>query len=204
MTQRVAILGLGTMGAGMAHNLSKSGFPVTVFNRTRVKAELLAVSGACMADTARDAAREADIVISMLSDNEAPRQTWTGDHGALSGAKPGTVLIESSTVTPTWIEELAQLAAKHSLYLLDAPVTGSKAQAAGGQLNFLVGGDASVLEQVRPVLAAMSKQLVLLGPIGSGARMKLINNFLAASRSHRWLKGWCGLSLAAASIATKP
>lgn len=178
MTQRVAILGLGTMGAGMAHNLLKSGFPVTVFNRTRAKAESLAAPGARVADTAREAACDADVVISMLSDNEASRQTWTGDHGALSGAKPGAILIESSTVTPTWIEELAQLAAKRSLSLLDAPVTGSKAQAEGGQLNFLVGGDASVLEQVRPVLAAMSKQIVLLGPTGSGARMKLINNFL--------------------------
>jgi 3-hydroxyisobutyrate dehydrogenase len=92
--------------------------------------------------------------------------------------KPGAVLVESSTVTPAWIHELAGLAAERKLDLLDAPVTGSRAQAEEGQLIFLTGGDAAVLERARPVLAAMSKDIVLLGPVGSGARMKLINNFL--------------------------
>jgi 3-hydroxyisobutyrate dehydrogenase len=178
MTQRVAVLGLGTMGMGMAKNLLKAGFSVAAYNRTRAKAAPLDAAGAHIADTPAEAARDADVIISMLSDDDASRRTWAGEHGALNGAKPGAVIVESSTVTPAWIAELAGLAQEHSLSLLDAPVTGSRIQAEGGQLNFLVGGDAAILERVRPVLASMSKEIVLLGPRGSGARMKLINNFL--------------------------
>jgi 3-hydroxyisobutyrate dehydrogenase len=179
VTQRVALLGLGTMGIGMAKNLLKAGFPLTVYNRTRAKGEPLAVEGARIAETPADAARDADVILSMLSDDTASRAAWTGEQGALNGAKAGAVLVESSTVTPEWIAELAKLAAAKKLDLLDAPVTGSRVQADGGQLIFLTGGDAAVLERARPVLAAMSKDIVLLGPTGSGARMKLINNFMA-------------------------
>jgi 3-hydroxyisobutyrate dehydrogenase len=178
MTQRVAMLGLGTMGTGMAKNLLKAGFFVSAYNRTAAKAAPLAEAGARIADTPADAARDADVVISMLSDDDASKKMWTGEHGALNSAKAGAVLVESSTVTPAWIAELAQLAAERNLHLLDAPVTGSRIQAEGGQLIFLVGGNAGILERIRPVLAAMSKEIVLLGPSGSGARMKLINNFL--------------------------
>ena len=178
MTLRVAVLGLGTMGMGMAKNLLKAGFSVSVYNRTRAKAEQLGAAGAHITDTPADAARDAEVAISMLSDDDASRRTWTGEHGALNGVKPGAVIVESSTVTPAWIAELAGLSSEHGLSLLDAPVTGSRAQAEGGQLTFLVGGDASILERVRPALAAMSKEIVHLGPVGSGARMKLINNFL--------------------------
>ncbi len=178
MTQRVAILGLGTMGMGMAKNLLKAGFSVAAYNRTSAKAAPLAAAGAQIANTPAQAAGNADVVISMLSDDNASRSAWTGEQGALAGAKPGAVLVESSTVTPAWIAELASLAAARNLSLLDAPVTGSRMQAEAGQLNFLVGGEAAVLERARPALAAMSKEIVHLGPLGSGARMKLINNFL--------------------------
>ncbi len=179
MMQRIAILGLGTMGMGMAKNLLKAGFTVFAYNRTSAKAVTLGALGANVADTPADAAANADIVISMLSDDDASRKTWTGEHGVLSGAKPGAVFVESSTVSPAWIAELALLASERNHRLLDAPVTGSRLQAESGQLTFLVGGDSAVLERVRPVLAAMSKEIVLLGSVGSGARMKLINNFLA-------------------------
>jgi 3-hydroxyisobutyrate dehydrogenase len=177
--QRVAILGLGTMGAGMAKNLLAAGFPVTVYNRTRTKAEPMAAAGARIAESPADAARDADVIISMLSDENASRAAWTGSQGGLVAARKGAVLIESSTVTPKWIAELAGMADARGLVLLDAPVTGSRVQADTGQLTFLVGGDAEVLESVRPALVAMSKEIVHLGPSGSGARMKLINNFLA-------------------------
>jgi 3-hydroxyisobutyrate dehydrogenase len=178
MTQRVAILGLGTMGSGMASNLLKAGFPVSAYNRTQAKAAPVAAAGARIAATPADAVRDADVVISMLSDDDASRKTWTGDVGALAAARPGAVLIESSTVTPAWIAELAALASERNLTLLDAPVTGSRVQAESGQLTFLVGGDESALERVRSVLESMSKEIVHLGPVGSGSRMKLINNFL--------------------------
>jgi len=176
--QNVAILGLGTMGAGMAKNLLTAGFAVTVYNRTQSKAEALAASGARIAHSPAEAAHDADVIITMLSDENACRAMWTGQEGALAQAGPGAILIESSTVTPGWIAELAALATARGLRLLDAPVTGSRLQAEAGELTFLVGGDAPTLELVRPVLAVMSKQIVRLGPIGSGARMKLINNFL--------------------------
>ena len=166
------------MGIGMAKNLLKAGFPLTVYNRTRTKAEPLAADGAQIADTPAQAARDAEVILSMLSDDNACRSAWTGTDGALRGAKAGAVLVESSTVTPAWIAELAGLAAEQKVDLLDAPVTGSRAQADAGQLIFLTGGDSAVLERVRPVMEAMSKDIVLLGPTGSGARMKLINNFL--------------------------
>jgi 3-hydroxyisobutyrate dehydrogenase len=178
MKQQVAILGLGTMGTGMAKNLLKAGFIVSVYNRTRAKSEQLAAAGARVADTPAEAASSADVIISMLSDEVASRAIWTGENGALNSAKPGSVLVECSTVTPAWIAELAEVAGQHSVELLDAPVTGSRVQAEGGQLTFLAGGDAAVIERVRPVFAAMSKETVHLGPVGSGARMKLINNFL--------------------------
>ncbi len=178
MKQRVAILGLGTMGAGMAKNLLKAEFTVTAYNRTRSKAEPLAASGARIGDTPAHAVADADVIITMLSDEKASRATWAGAQGALAHAASKAVLVECSTVTPVWIGELACLANARGLQLLDAPVTGSRQQAEEGELNFLVGGDADALEQARPVLAAMSTGIVFLGASGNGARMKLINNFL--------------------------
>ncbi len=176
--KRVAILGLGTMGAGMASNLLKAGFPLAVYNRTRSRAEAFAGRGARVAGTPAEAAEGAGIVISMLSDDQASREAWTGSGGALSAVAPGTVLVEASTVSPAWIEELAGLAKAKGAELLDAPVTGSRVQAEAGQLTFLVGGSAAAIEEATPVLKAMSKEIVSLGGTGSGARMKLINNFL--------------------------
>ncbi len=174
----VALLGLGTMGGGMAANLLKAGFPLAVWNRSRTKAEGFRAQGARVAETPADAAREADVVLSMLADDAASRAVWLGQDGALAAAKAGAVLVESSTVTPGWIAELAAAATARGLEMLDAPVTGSRTQAEGGQLSFLVGGASETLAKVTPVLEAMSKEIVPLGPVGSGAKLKLINNFL--------------------------
>lgn len=178
MSERVALLGLGTMGSGMAANLLKAGFALTVYNRTPAKAETLAAAGARVAETPAEAAKDASIVIGMLADDAASREVWIARNGALEGVKPGAILIESSTASPAWIAELAGLAAQSGAEFLDAPVTGSRAQAAAGQLTFLVGGGEQALAAAAPVLKAMSKEIVHLGPQGSGAKMKLINNFL--------------------------
>jgi 3-hydroxyisobutyrate dehydrogenase len=178
LKQTVAILGVGTMGMGMAKNLLKGGFTVHVYNRTRSKAEPLASEGAHIHETPADAARAADIIVAMLSDDDASRAAWTGPQGALANAKTGAVLIDSSTISPSWVEELAKLAKVRGLEFLDAPVTGSRPQAEAKQLNFLVGGDAKVVERARAVLEAMGQSVIHLGPVGSGARLKLINNFL--------------------------
>lgn len=176
--QTVTLMGVGTMGSGMAGRLLAAGFPLTLWNRTAARAKPLVDAGATLASSPREAASGADIIISMLADDEASRGVWLGESGALAGARPGTVLIESSTVTTTWIDELAAAAARAACDLLDAPVTGSRSHAAGGQLLFLAGGDGAVLDRARPVLAAMGRETIHLGPIGSGARLKLINNFM--------------------------
>jgi 3-hydroxyisobutyrate dehydrogenase len=174
----VALLGMGTMGGGMAANLLKAGFPLAVYNRTRAKAEPFAAQGARVADTPAMAVKGARLVVSMLSDDEASREAWTGRDGALAAAEPGAILVECSTVTPAWVEELAALAHARGLDLLDAPVTGSRVQAEGGQLIFLVGGSENALAAVRAPLEAMSKEIIHLGAVTSGAKMKLLNNFL--------------------------
>jgi 3-hydroxyisobutyrate dehydrogenase len=178
MGERVTILGLGTMGSGMAENLLKAGFSLTVYNRTSSKAKALIDAGACFASTPAEAARGASTIISMLADDTASREVWLGRGGALDAASKGAILIESSTVSPAWIVKLASLAEHRGLDLLDAPVTGSRMQAEAGQLTFLVGGKESSLEMAAPVLKAMSKEITHLGPVGSGAKMKLVNNFL--------------------------
>jgi len=174
----VALLGLGTMGNGMALNLLKAGFSLSVYNRTATKAEALRSAGARVATSPADAARGATVIVSMLADDVASRTTWEGKEGALDAAEAGAVLVESSTVSPAWIAELAEKARSRGLELLDAPVTGSRMQAEGGQLSFLVGGSEAALAKAAPVLRAMSKEIVPLGPVGAGATMKLINNFL--------------------------
>ena len=174
----VAILGLGTMGIGMAANLLKTGFPLTVYNRTAAKADSLAAEGAHVAKTPAEAAAGAAVVLCMVSDDAASREMWNGKHGALAAAAPGTVLVECSTLSPAWIKELAKLAEARKLDLLDAPVTGSRVQAETGQLLFLVGGSDAALAIATPALRTMSKDIIHLGPTGSGATMKLLNNFL--------------------------
>jgi 3-hydroxyisobutyrate dehydrogenase len=175
---RVALIGLGIMGGGMARRLIGAGFRVSVYNRTTNKADALVADGAYLAGSPREAASRAEVVVSMLADDTASRGVWLGAHGALAGTARGTVLIECSTLSPGWIGELAAAASRQGCELLDAPVTGSRTHAANGELNFLVGGSAAALETARPVLAAMSKSIVHIGPTGSGALLKLINNFL--------------------------
>lgn len=174
----VALLGLGIMGSGMASSLLDAGIPATVFNRTRSRAEPLRSRGARIAATPQEAAREADVVISIVADDDASREIWLGEHGALSAMKPGSIAVESGTVTLNWIGELRTAAAGHGVDVLDAPVTGSRDRAAEGDLLFLVGGEAAVLERARPALAPMCRDILHVGPGGSGISLKLINNFL--------------------------
>jgi 3-hydroxyisobutyrate dehydrogenase len=178
--QRVAILGLGIMGGGMADTWLSKGFPVSVWNRTKAKAAPLGAKGATVADTPRQAAEGADVIVAMVANDAASREVWLGPNGALAGASKGAVIVESSTLTPEWIAELAGQAKAKGLGFVDAPVTGSKAAAASGQLVFLAGGDAADLDKARPALQAASKGINHLGPVGAGARWKLINNMMVA------------------------
>jgi 3-hydroxyisobutyrate dehydrogenase len=175
---KVTLLGLGAMGSGMAHRLLESGFELTVFNRSSERAKRLQEAGATLAATPREAARDAAIVICIVADDTASRTVWLGPDGALGDVNPGKILIESSTLTPRWVRELAAEVATRNCDFLDAPVTGSKPQAEAGQLVFLVGGDAAVLDRARPVLKTMSRGIRYFGPTASGSKVKLLNNLL--------------------------
>jgi 3-hydroxyisobutyrate dehydrogenase len=172
----IAFLGLGIMGGGMARRLLGAGYSLTVYNRNRAKAE--ALSGARVAASPREAAAAADIIFCMVADDVASRAMWLGENGALAGAQRGAVGVECSTLSVAWVNELAAVATARGCEIVDAPVTGSKGAAANGELNFIVGGSAGAFERLRPVFAPMSKTATHLGPTGSGALIKLINNFV--------------------------
>jgi 3-hydroxyisobutyrate dehydrogenase len=174
----VAILGLGIMGSGMAHRLLAANFPLTVYNRDRAKCVGFAANGALVAASPSEAASHAQIILSMVADDVASRQLWLGADGALAGVSPSSVLIESSTLSLAWIQELATASAERGCEFLDAPVTGTKPHAASGELLFLVGGSRDALDRARPVFSILGRDAIHLGPSGSGALMKLVNNFL--------------------------
>lgn len=179
MTNRkIAVLGLGLMGGGMARQLLAAGFDVTVWNRSTDKATALGQAGARIAATPADAATGADVVVAMLADDDVSRNVWTGENGALAAMAPGAIAIESSTLTGDWVFDLARQAAAQGVGFLEAPVTGSRDQAAQGTLRFLVGGEADSIATARPAFDAMGSALVHLGPVGSAATVKLANNFL--------------------------
>lgn len=175
----IAFLGLGIMGTGMARRLLDAGARLAVFNRSAARAAPFASAGARVAASPREAVAEADIVFSMVADDAASRAMWDGGYGALAGVRPGTLLVECSTLTVGRITELAEAATRIGCELMDAPVTGSKVQAAKGDLAFLVGGTERALARARPALDVMGRSVAYLGPVGSGALVKLINNFLA-------------------------
>ncbi len=174
----VAILGLGIMGSGMANRLLSANFRLAVYNRNREKSAPFASAGAFVANSPREAASRSQIILSMVANDDASRDVWLGENGALNGARPNSVLIESSTLSGNWIQELASKAAERGCRFLDAPVTGTKPHAASGELVFLVGGSTETLDAARSVLTVLGRDVVHLGPTGSGALMKLINNFL--------------------------
>ena len=186
---RVAVIGLGIMGGGMAGRLLSSAFPLTVYNRNKDKAAALVRAGATLAGSPREAASGAEFVISMVADDVASRGVWLGDNGALAGASRGTVLIECSTLTVGWIKELAAAAAQRGCELLDAPVTGTKPHAANGELSFLVGGSEAALAAARPVLSVLGREITHLGPTGSGSLLKLINNFMCGVQAASLAEG---------------
>ncbi len=176
---KVAVFGLGIMGSGMARNLLAGGFDTAVWNRSPEKAEPLVAAGPRKAETPAEAATGADIVVAMLADDDASRRAWLAEpDGALSAMGSEAVAIEASTLTVEWVRTLGAKMMARGIGFLDAPVTGSRQQAAEGKLRFLVGGDADALARAVSVLAAMGSETVHLGPAGSGATLKLVNNFL--------------------------
>jgi len=176
---KVAFLGLGAMGSRMATNLLRAGHEVTVWNLTPEPTKALIASGARLATTPREAAEGNEFVVTMVTNDVASRQVWLdAADGALLGMKPGAVAIECSTLTPTWVRELAGVMSQVGLMLLDAPVSGSTPQAERAELVFLVGGDANALQRAEPVLKALGSTTRHAGPAGCGAFAKLATNAL--------------------------
>ena len=179
----IAFIGLGAMGAAMAANLQAGGFALRVWNRSPARAAPFRDAGATVCATPAEAARGAAFVVSMVADDAATRAVMLGGGGVLAAAAPGTVIVDSSTNTPAMAREVARAAADRHCSYLDAPVSGSIAQAKGRELVFMVGGDAGAFERAQPVFAAMGRMARRMGDSGSGATIKLVNNMLSGTTS---------------------
>ena len=172
MKPTIGFIGLGLMGGPMASNLVKAGFPVTVWNRTASKAESLVKQGAKLASNPREVALQADVLITIVSDPAALEEVLWGANGAMDGLRRGSLYIDSSTVSPDLARRLAKVCADRGVDFLDAPVTGGNWGAEKGELVFMVGGDAKVLDRAQPVLDVLGKKFFLLGPNGAGQTVK--------------------------------
>lgn len=177
---RVAFVGLGRMGRGMAARLVGAGHDVVVHNRTPQRAEDLLASGARWADSPASAAKAADAVVVMVSDDAASRRVWTAPDGVLAEAPAGALAVECSTLSSSWVRELAAAAQQRGLRYLDCPVTGLPDAAAAGSLTLLVGADPDDLAAAEPVLAPLSAERLHFGPVGAGTAYKLIVNLMGA------------------------
>src|SRR5690606_38883985 len=171
---------LGHMGLPMARNLLRNGYAVTAFDLADEPLQSFARDGGQTAGSAADAARDARVVISMLPASRHVQGLYLGDEGLLQTISPGSLVLECSTIAPAAARELHAAAAARGIALLDAPVSGGTAGAAAGTLTFMVGGTAEHLQQARPILAAMGRNIFHAGPEGAGQVAKVCNNQLLA------------------------
>ena len=168
------------MGRPMAGHLLAKGYPLLVHSRSPAPVDALVALGATRVSGPAEIATRATRIITMLPDSPDVEQVLDGPDGVFRRLRPGTILIDTSSIAPATARTLAAKAATLGATMLDAPVTGTKPHAESGQLLFLVGGAVKALDRVRPILSVMGRDAIHLGPTGSGALMKLINNFLAA------------------------
>jgi 3-hydroxyisobutyrate dehydrogenase-like beta-hydroxyacid dehydrogenase len=172
----VAVVGTGRMGGAMVGTLRRAGFDVLAFNRTAAKAEAVAAAtGATVAGSAAEAAAGAGVVLTSLSDDTV-KDAYGGPRGIAAGLRPGTVVLESTTVDPRTVLGLRPMVEERGASLLDTPVSGSVMLVERGELTVMVGGDAAALEQARPVLDALAAKVFHVGDLGAGATMKLVVN----------------------------
>lgn len=177
---KLAFIGLGRMGHGMAGRYLDAGFTVAVWNRSKGKAVDLIARGARWATSPEDAAIGADAVVTMVADDEASRAVWLTRDGAATTMKPGTIAIECSTVSYHHTLEMARELRRRGLIYVDSPVTGLPDAAATGKLTLLVGADPADLERARPFLIPLATTIRHFGAVGSGTVYKLINNLMGA------------------------
>lgn len=177
---RVAFIGLGRMGHGMAARYLDAGFDVAVWNRSKAKAEDLIARGARWAASPADAAKGADAVVSMVADDEASNRVWLGSDGAAAAMKRAALAIECSTVSYQHALDMARELRARGLIYVDCPVAGLPEAAASGKLTLLVGAEPADLEKARPFLAPLGSTIRHFGAVGTGTVFKLINNLLGA------------------------
>lgn len=174
-----AILGMGRMGAAMAGTLSRSGFDLVLYNRTRSRAdEIAAPLGAAVAATAREAGAGASVIISILADDAAVRDVYTGPDGLAAGVSAGTVVVEMSTIDPAVVHEVGALIDAAGADLIDAPVSGSVPAVEAGSLTIMAAGEPASIDAARPVLEALAANIFTVGSRGAGATTKLAVNAL--------------------------
>jgi 3-hydroxyisobutyrate dehydrogenase len=181
MDERMGFIGLGIMGQGMARNLLKGGFDLTVWNRTAEKAKAIVQEGAKLAASPADLASRCDIVIICVSDTPDVEAVLLGGAGVLEGANTGALVVDCSTISPLKTQEFARTLADKGVHMLDAPVSGGNEGAAQGTLSIMVGGDAEQVERAMPYLSAMGKNITHVGPHGAGQMVKLVNQILVVN-----------------------
>ncbi|MFQ3683868.1 NAD(P)-dependent oxidoreductase [Roseiflexus sp.] len=181
--ERIGFIGLGIMGRGMARNILKAGFPLRVWNRTASRMDELAAEGAGPASSPGDLAFHSDIIITCVSDTSDVEQVLLGEGGVIHGARPGSLVIDMSTISPQATQRIAAQLAQRHVHMLDAPVSGGSEGAARGTLSIMVGGDVAQFERALPVLQTMGKTITHLGPIGAGQTTKLVNQILVVGHA---------------------
>ncbi|MCY4105305.1 MAG: NAD(P)-dependent oxidoreductase [Chloroflexi bacterium] len=185
----IGFIGLGIMGRGMAHNLLRAGFTLTVWNRTRSKMADLVAAGAQAADSPAAVAQQSEITITCVSDTPDAQTVILGENGAIHGAAPGSLIIDTSTISPQATREIAASLSAAQIHMLDAPISGGSEGAENGTLSIMVGGDAAQVERAKPAFEAMGKTITHVGEIGAGQTVKIVNqilvvgNMLAASEA---------------------
>ena len=176
--KRIGFIGLGLMGSGMSMNLLKAGFPLTVWNRTPSKMKPLLDAGAQGAGSPKEVAERSEIVIDIVTDSPDVEEVLLGPDGVVHGAKPGTVVIDMSTISPSVTRRIADELGSKRVKMLDAPVSGGDIGAREGTLSIMVGGDKDVFEECLPVFEAMGRTITHVGGNGMGQTVKLCNQIL--------------------------
>jgi 3-hydroxyisobutyrate dehydrogenase-like beta-hydroxyacid dehydrogenase len=174
----IGFIGLGAMGQRIARRLMASGFKLAAYNRTSCKTAAFAAEGARSAPRICDLARKSEVVVSCLPNDEAVLNVYQGPEGVMACAKPGTIVIEMSTVSPDTSRMLHRLGRERGIEVLDVAISGSTPAAEQGTLTLLGGGDANVFNACQPIFSAVATQYFYLGPSGSGTAMKLVVNAL--------------------------
>lgn len=180
---RIGFVGLGIMGRGMARNILKAGFPLRVWNRTASRMDELAADGAGPASSPGDVAFHSDIIITCVSDTPDVEEVILGESGIIHGARPGSLVIDMSTISPQATQRIAVQLAERDIAMLDAPISGGSEGAARGTLSIMVGGEVEQFERALPVFQAMGKTITHVGPIGAGQTTKLVNQILVVGHA---------------------